>query len=99
MEDLENKRIYGLVQLSLKTLETNKFQITSFSPYYAVDGTSGIRFTVKTNSHELSFFVGFSTDKKYEDILLFGILKSESNEKIEKINLDEDINALCQLTA
>lgn len=92
MEDLEKKRIYGLVQLSLKTLETNKFQVTSFSPYYAVDGTSGIRFTVKTNSHELTFFVGFSTDKKYEDILLFGILKSESNEKIEKLNLDEDIN-------
>ena len=40
----------------------------------------------------MSFFVGFSTDKKYEDILLFGILKSESNEKIEKLNLDEDIN-------
>ena len=92
MEDLEKKRIYGLVQLSLKTLEANKFQVTSFSPYYAVDGTSGIRFTVKTNSHELSFFVGFSTNKKYEDILLFGILKSESNEKIEKLNLDEDIN-------
>lgn len=92
MEDLEKKRIYGLVQLSLKTLETNKFQVTSFSPYYAVDGTSGIRFTAKTNSHELPFFVGFSTDKKYEDKLLFGILKSESNEKIEKLNLDEDIN-------
>ena len=30
MEDLEKKRIYGLVQLSLKTLETNKFQVTSF---------------------------------------------------------------------
>ena len=92
MEDLEKKRIYGLVQLSLKTLETNKFQVTSFSPYYAVDGTSGIRFTAKTNSHELPFFVGFSTDKKYEDKLLFGILKSESNEKIEKLNLDGDIN-------
>lgn len=64
MEDLEKKRIYGLVQLSLKTLEANKFQVTSFSPYYAVDGTSGIRFTAKTNSHELPFFVGFSTDKK-----------------------------------
>lgn len=92
MEDSEKKRIYGLIQLSLKTLETTKFQITSYSAYYAVDGTSGIRFTAKTNFHELSFFVGFSTDKKYEEKLLFGILKSESNEKIEKLNLDEDIN-------
>lgn len=92
MEDSEKKRIYGLIQLSLKTLDTNKFQIISFAPYYAVDGTSGIRFTAKTNFHELSFFVGFSTDKKYEDKLLFGILKSESNENIEKLNLDEDIN-------
>lgn len=92
MEDSEKKRIYGLVQLGLKTLDTNKFQVTSFSPYYAVDGTSGIRFTAKTDSHELPFFVGFSTDKKYEEKLLFGILKSESNEKIEKLNLDEDIN-------
>ena len=92
MEDSEKKRIYGLVQLSLKTLKKNKFQIISFSPYYVVDGTSGIRFTAKTNFHELPFFVGFSTDKKYEEKLLFGILKSESNEKIEKLNLDEDIN-------
>ena len=93
MDDLEKRKIYNLIQLSLRSFQSDKFQINSYSPYYAVDGTSGIKFSVKINETELAFFAGFSTDKKYEEQLLFGVLKSECNEKIVKLNhLDDDEN-------
>ena len=93
MDDLEKRKIYNLIQLSLRPFQSDKFQINSYSPYYAVDGTSGIKFSVKINETELAFFAGFSTDKKYEEQLLFGVLKSECNEKIVKLNhLDDDEN-------
>ena len=92
MDDLEKRKIYNFIQLALQSFQSNKFQINTYSPYYAVNGTSGIKFSVKLNETDLAFFAGFSTDKKYEGKLLFGILKSESNEKIKKLNLDEDEN-------
>lgn len=93
MDDLEKRRIYNLIQLALKSLQNDKFQINSYSPYYAVNGTSGIKFSVKINETELAFFAGFSTDKKYENQLLFGVLKSDCNEKVSKLNhLDDDEN-------
>lgn len=93
MDDLEKRRIYNLIQLALQSLQNDKFQINCYAPYYAVNGTSGIKFSVKVNETELAFFAGFSTDKKYENQLLFGVLKSECDEKIEKLNhLDDDGN-------
>ncbi len=92
MDDLEKRKIYNLIQLALQSIKNNKFQIVSYSPYYVVDGTSGVKFTVQKGDFELTFFAGFSTDKKYSEKLLFGILKSESNDKIEKLNLDKDGN-------
>ena len=35
-------------------------------------------------------FFGFSTDKKYIDYVVFGVLKSERNENIDLISVDED---------
>ena len=69
------------------------YQINSYTPYYAVNRTSGIKFSVKVNETELAFFAGFSTDKKYENQLLFGVLKSDCNEKVSKLkHLDDDEN-------
>ena len=92
MEDLDKRKVYALIQKSLQEVSNEKTQIVSFAPYYVIDGTSGVKFTVKKRDVELNFFAGFSTDKKYSEKLLFGILKSESNEKIEKLNLDKDEN-------
>ena len=92
MEDFEKRKVYNLIQESLKDISAPKIQIASFSPYYAVDGTSGIKFTVKKGGLDLPFFAGFSSDKKYSEKLLIGILKSESDEKVEKLNLDKDEN-------
>ena len=74
MDDLEKRKIYNFIQLALQSFQSNKFQINTYSPYYAVNGTSGIKFSVKVNETDLAFFAGFSTDKKYEGKLLFGIL-------------------------
>ncbi len=93
MDDLEKRKIYNLIQLALHSFQSDKFQITSYSPYYAVDGTSGIKLSIKVNETGFAFFSGFSTDKKYENQLLFGVLKSECNEKVAKLNhLDDDEN-------
>ena len=93
MDDLEKRRIYNLIQLALQSLQNDKFQINCYAPYYAVNGTSGIKFSVKVNETELAFFAGFSTDKKYENQLLFGVLKSDCNEKVSKLkHLDDDEN-------
>lgn len=92
MGDSEKRKIYGAIQKSLSSISNDKIKIVSYSPYYAVNGTSGIKFLAKIGENELSFFAGFSSDKKYSEKLLFGILKSESNEKIEKLNLDKDEN-------
>ena len=93
MDDLEKRKIYNLIQLALQAFQSNKYQINSYTPYYAVNGTSGIKFSVKVNETELAFFAGFSTDKKYENQLLFGVLKSDCNEKVSKLNhLDDDEN-------
>lgn len=93
MDDLEKRKIYNFIQLTLQAFQSNKYQINSYTPYYAVNGTSGIKFSVKVNETELAFFAGFSTDKKYENQLLFGVLKSDCNEKVSKLNhLDDDEN-------
>ena len=92
MKDLDKRKVYALIQKSLQEFSNEKFQIVSFAPYYVIDGTSGVKFTVKKGDVELNFFAGFSSDKKYSEKLLFGILKSESNEKIEKLNLNKDEN-------
>lgn len=93
MDDLEKRKIYNLIQLALQAFQSNKYQINSYTLYYAVNGTSGIKFSVKVNETELAFFAGFSADKKYENQLLFGVLKSDCNEKVSKLNhLDEDEN-------
>ena len=75
MDDLEKRKIYNLIQLALQAFQSNKYQINSYTPYYGENGTSGIKFSVKVNETELAFFAGFSTDKKYENQLLFGVLK------------------------
>ena len=92
MEDLDKRKVYALIQQSIQKVSNEKTQIVSFAPYYVVDGTSGVKFTAKKGDIELNFFAGFSSDKKYSEKLLIGILKSESNEKIEKLNLDKDEN-------
>ena len=92
MEDLDKRKVYALIQQSIQKVSNEKTQIVSFAPYYVVDGTSGVKFNAKKGDVELNFFAGFSSDKKYSEKLLFGILKSESNEKIEKLNLDKDEN-------
>ena len=93
MDDLEKRKIYNLIQLALQAFQSNKYQINSYTPYYAENGTSGIKFSVKVNETELAFFAGFSTDKKYENQLLFGVLKSDCNEKVSKLkHLDDDEN-------
>ena len=93
MDDLEKRKIYNLIQLALQAFQSNKYQINSYTPYYGENGTSGIKFSVKVNETELAFFAGFSTDKKYENQLLFGVLKSDCNEKVSKLkHLDDDEN-------
>lgn len=92
MDDSGKRKIYEAIQKSLSSLSNEKIKIVSYSPYYAVNGTSGIKFFAKNGESELPFFAGFSSDKKYSEKLLFGILKSESNEKIGKLNLDKDEN-------
>lgn len=93
MDDLNKRNIYLTIQQSLSAISNDKIKIVSFSPYYVVDGTSGIKILAKMGENELSFFAGFSTDKKYSDKLLFGILKSERSKKIDSLkNLDEDGN-------
>lgn len=92
MEDLDKRKVYALIQQSIQKVSNEKIQIVSFAQYYVVDGTSGVKFTAKKGDVELKFFAGFSSDKKYSEKLLFGILKSESNENIEKLKLDKDEN-------
>lgn len=92
MNDSKKKSINILIQKALQTIPNDKLEITSFSPYYSINSTSGIRFSVKSKDSDFHFFTGFSSDSKYADKLLIGILKSESNEQILKLNLDKDEN-------
>ena len=69
MDDFNKRNIYLIIQQSLSVISNDKINIVSFSPYYAIAGTSGIKFLAKMGENELPFFVGFSTEKKYSDKL------------------------------
>ena len=93
MTDFDKRNIYLIIQQSLSAISDKRIEIVSCTPYYAIDGTSGIKFLAKMGENVLPFFAGFSTGKKYTGKLLFGILKSERSEKIDKLkNFDEDEN-------
>lgn len=56
MDDLNKRNIYLTIQQSLSAISNDKIKIVSFSPYYAVDGTSGIKILAKMGENELPFF-------------------------------------------
>ena len=92
MNDSDKSILFHIMQNAVPAASNEKISIESCSPYRVVDGTSGIKFTAKKSDISISFFIGFTNDSKYSDSLVFGILKSETDETIIKLNLDEDSN-------
>ena len=92
MNDSDKSILFHIMQNAVPAASNEKISIESCSPYRVVDGTSGIKFTAKKSDISIQFFIGFTNDSKYSDSLVFGILKSETDETIIKLNLDEDSN-------
>lgn len=75
--------IIDIISKYVKSFTNEEIQITSSSHFYAIDGITGIKFSACCKT-EILFFIGFSSEQKYSDYLLFGVLKSERNGNIKK---------------
>lgn len=92
MNDYDKSSLFHIMQNVVSSVSSDKFIIDTFCSYFNIDGTSGIKFIAKNKYTTIPFFIGFTNDSKYSDSLVFGILKSEADEIIIKLNLDEDSN-------
>ena len=58
---------------------------------YESNGIKGIRFIAKIKEQDFPFFVGFLADSKYSEHLVFGVLKTDVTDGINRLgNLDDD---------
>ena len=92
MNNSDKSLLFHIMQNVVSSVSSDKFIIDTFCSYFSINGTSGIKFVAKNKYTAIPFFIGFTDDFKYTDSLVFGILKSEADEIIIKLNLDEDSN-------
>ncbi len=89
---MNNTELFNVLQNAVSDAANDKISISNITSYTSINNTFGIKFSATKSGVTVPFFFGFSTDKKYLDYVVFGILNSERNENIDKISLDEDIN-------
>ena len=87
---MNNTEIFNSLQNAVADAENDKIAISNISSYTSINDTCGIKFSATKSGVTIPFFFGFSTDKKYLDYVVLGILNSDRNENINKISLDED---------
>ena len=87
---MNNTELFNVLQNAVSDAANDKISISNISSYTSNNNTCGIKFLATKSGVPIPFFFGFSTDKKYLDYVVFGILNSDRNENIDKISLDED---------
>ncbi|MBB5217960.1 Zn finger protein HypA/HybF involved in hydrogenase expression [Treponema rectale] len=87
---MNNTEIFNVLQNAISGATDKTISISNISSYTSINNTCGIKFSATKSGVTVPFFFGFSTDKKYLDYIVFGILNSDRNKNIDKISLDED---------
>jgi len=87
---MNNTEIFNVLQNAISGATDETISISNISSFTSINNTCGIKFSATKSGVTVPFFFGFSTDKKYLDYIVFGILNSDRNENIDKISLDED---------
>ena len=74
---MNNTELFNVLQNAVSDAANDKISISNITSYTSINNTFGIKFSATKSGVTVPFFFSFSTDKKYLDYVVFGILNSE----------------------